>query len=58
MREELKTVIREVRRNEAIIEYMELRGKLPETMRSLGQVTQSIIDNVDASGVCHEQHGA
>ena len=58
MREELKTVIREVRRNEAIIEYMELRGKLPETMRSLGQVTQSIIDSVDASGGCHEQHGA
>ena len=58
MREELKTVIREVRRNEAIIEYMELRGRLPETMRSLGQVTQSIIESVDALGGCHEQHGA
>ena len=58
MREELKAVMREVRRNEALIEYMELRGRLPETMRSLGQVTQSIIESVDASGGCHEQHGA
>jgi len=58
MREELKTVIREVRRNEAIIEYMELRGRLPETMRSLGQVTKSVIESVSVSGGRHEQHGA
>ena len=35
MREELKAVMQEVRRNEALIEYMELRGILPEPMRSI-----------------------
>ena len=33
MREELKAVMREVRRNEALIEFMEIKGMLPEPMR-------------------------
>ena len=58
MREELKTVIREVRRNEAIIEYMELRGRLPETRGSLGQVSKSVIESLSVDRGRHEQHGA
>ena len=56
MREELKAVMREVRRNEALIEYMELKGMLPEKMRSIGDVTKSIIVNMEMDGGSHAQH--
>ena len=58
MREELKAVMREVRRNEALIEYMELKGVIPEQMRSIGDVTKTIIANMEINGVRHEQHEA
>ena len=35
MRDELKQVIKEVRRNEAVIEYLHLRGELPQSFRSI-----------------------
>ena len=47
MREELKAVMQEVRRNEALIEFMEIKGILPEPMRSIGDVTSSIIANIE-----------
>ena len=53
MREELKAVMQEVRRNEALIEYMELRGILPEPMRSLGNVTKSIVAKMEMNGGQH-----
>ena len=56
MREELKAVMREVRRNEALIEYMELNGMLPEPMRSIGDVTKSIIVKMEMDGGSHAQH--
>ena len=43
MREELKAVMREVRRNEALIEFMEIKGMLPKPMRSIGDVTKSTL---------------
>jgi hypothetical protein len=58
MREELKAVMREVRRNEALIEYMELKGMLPEKMRSIGDVTKSIIAKMEMDGGSHAQHQA
>ena len=58
MREELKAVMREVRRNEALIEYMELKGVIPEPMRSIGDVAQTIIANMEINGGRHEQHEA
>ena len=58
MREELKAVMQEVRRNEALIEYMELRGILPEPMRSIGDVTKSIIAKMEMSGGQHAYHKA
>ena len=58
MREELKAVMREVRRNEALIEYMELKGVITEPMRSIGDVTQTIIANMEIDGGLHEQHRA
>ena len=58
MREELKAVMREVRRNEAVIEYMELKGMLPEPMRSIGDVTKSIIAKMEMDGGSHAQHQA
>ena len=58
MREELKAVMQEVRRNEALIEYMELKGVIPEQMRSIGDVTKTIIANMEINGVRHEQHEA
>ena len=39
MCEELKRLKRDVRRNEAIIEYMELRGAFTPSMRSIGDIT-------------------
>ena len=56
MREELKAVMQEVRRNEALIEYMELKGMLPEPMRSIGDVTKSIIAKMEMNGGSHAQH--
>ena len=53
MREELKAVMQEVRRNEALIEYMELRGVLPEPMRSIGDVTKVIVANMQMNGGQH-----
>ena len=53
MREELKAVMQEVRRNEALIEYMELRGILPEPMRSIGDVTKVIVANMQMNGGPH-----
>ena len=58
MREELKAVMREVRRNEALIEYMELKGVIPEQMRSIGDVTRTIIVKMEINGGRHEQHEA
>ena len=58
MREELKAVMQEVRRNEALIEYMELKGVIPEQMRSIGDVTKTIIVNMEINGGRHEQHEA
>ena len=58
MREELKAVMQEVRRNEALIEYMELKGILPEPMRSIGDVTSNIIANIEVIGGRYEQHEA
>ena len=58
MREELKAVMREVRRNEALIEYMELRGILPEPMRSIGEVTKNIVAGMEMTGGRHEQYEA
>ena len=58
IREELKAVMRQVRRNEALIEYMELKGVITEPMRSIGDVTQTIIANMEIDGGLHEQHKA
>ena len=58
MRKELKAVMREVRRNEALIEYMELRGILPEPMRSIGEVTKNIVAGMEMTGGRHEQYEA
>ena len=58
IREELKAVTQEVRRNEALIEYMELKGVITEPMRSIGDVTQTIIANMEIDGGLHEQHKA
>ena len=53
MREELKAVMQEVRRNEALIEYMELRGILPEPVRSIGDVTKVIVAKMQMNGGHH-----
>ena len=58
MREELKRLKRDVRRNEAIIEYMELRGAFIPSMRSIGDITKHIVAKVEATGGQHEQHDA
>ena len=55
MREELKAVMREVRRNEALIEYMELKGVIPEPMRSIGDVTKDIVAGMEMHGGLYEQ---
>ena len=44
MREELKHVIKEVRRNEAVIEYLYLKDAFPQSFRALGDVTNEIIE--------------
>ena len=58
MREELKRLKRDVRRNEAIIEYMELRGAFTPSMRSIGDIAKHIVAKVKATGGQHEQHDA
>ena len=55
MREELKAVMREVRRNEALIEFMEIKGMLPEPMRSIGDVTKDIVAGMEVQGGLYEQ---
>ena len=53
MREELKAVMQEVRRNEALIEYMELKGILPEPLRSIGDVIKVIVAKMQMNGGQH-----
>ena len=55
MREELKAVMREVRRNEALIEYMEHKGVIPEPMRSIGDVTKDIVSGIEMHEGLYEQ---
>ena len=54
MREELKHVIKEVRRNEAVIEYLYLKDAFPQSVKVLGDVTNEIIEQTyqleDANG--------
>ena len=50
MREELKRLKRDVRRNEAIIEYMELRGVFTLSMRSIGDIAKHIVAKAEATG--------
>ncbi len=58
MREELERLKRDVRRNEAIIEYMELRGAFTPSMRSIGDIAKYIVAKAEATGGQHEQHDA
>ena len=58
MREELKRLKRDVRRNEAIIEYMELRGAFTPFMRSIGDITKHVVAKAEATGGQREQHDA
>lgn len=53
MRNELKDVIEDVRRNEAIIEYMELHGLVPKPFRSIGEVTHALIEEMKQMGGHH-----
>ena len=55
MREELKAVMREVRRNEALIEFMEINGMLPEVMRSIDDVAKDIVAGMELHGGLYEQ---
>ena len=55
MREELKAVMREVRRNEALIEFMEIKGVLPEPMCSIGNVTKDIVAGIEIQRGLYEQ---
>ena len=43
MRDELKQVMKDVRRNEAVIEYLQLRGELPDSFRPIGEITDGIM---------------
>ena len=43
MSDELKQVMKDVRRNEAVIEYLYLRGELPQAFRSIGDITHCIM---------------
>ena len=53
MRNELKEVIKNVRQNEAIIEYMELHGLVPKPFRSIGEVTHALIEEIKLAGGHH-----
>ena len=48
MRDELKQVMKDVRRNEAVIEYLYLRGELPQAFRSIGDITNGIMAQLNA----------
>ena len=58
MRDELRQVIKEVRRNEAVIEYLYLRGELPQPFRSISEVTEGIMASISAKGVNHDYSSA
>ena len=58
MRDELKQVIKEVRRNEAVIEYLYLRGELPQSFRSISEVTKGIMASTSAQEVNHDYSSA
>ena len=58
MRFELKQVIKEVRRNEAVIEYLYLRGELPQPFRSISEVTEGIMTSISAQEVNHDYSSA
>ena len=53
MRNELKEVIKNVRQNEAIIEYMELHGLVPKPFRTVGEVTHALIEEMKPAGGHH-----
>ena len=55
MREELKAVMREVRRNKTLIEFMEINGMLPEPMRSICDVAKDIVAGMEMHGGFFEQ---
>ena len=55
MREELKAVMRKVRQNKALIEFREIKGRLPEPMRSIGDVTKNIVAGMEVYGRLYEQ---
>ena len=55
MREELKAVIREVRRNKPFIEFMEIKVMLPKPMRSIGDVTKDIVSGIEMHEGLYEQ---
>ena len=48
MRDEFKQVMKDVRRNEAVIEYLYLRGELPQAFRSIGDITDGIMAQLNA----------
>ena len=48
MCDELKQMMKDVRRNEALIEYLYLRGELPQALRSIGDVTHGIMAQLNA----------
>ena len=56
MHAELERLKRDVRRNEAIIEYMELRGAFTPSMRSIGDIAKHNVAKEEATGGQHEQH--
>ena len=58
MRDELKEVMKEVRRNEAIIEYMELMELTPYPFKRIGDVVHAILSSDDFLGGEHEQPSA
>ena len=47
MRDELKQVMKDVRRNEAVIEYLYLREESPQAFRSIGDVTHGIMAQIN-----------
>ena len=47
MRDELKQVMKDVRRNEAVIEYLYLRGELPQPFRSIADVTEGVMAQIN-----------
>ena len=48
MHDELKQVMKDVRRNEAIIEYLYLKGEHRQSFRSLSDITEAVIDQINA----------